>query len=437
MKTNGGQFVKVADDGTYFQVDGKPYYFVGANFWYAMNLASIGPGGDRNRLLRELDRFKNMGITNVRIMGGSEGPDTEPWRVIPSLQPAKGVYNPDLLEGLDFLLAEMGKRGLYSVIFLNNFWDWSGGLAQYISWETGETIPYPKESGNWDRFQRYSARFYRQEKVKEAFDKHIRTIVNRVNSITGRAYKDDPTIMAWELANEPRGMRQGSFHAAIFGNSALVDWVHHAACLIKELDQNHMVCVGSEGDTPFKFYNDTQFTRLHQLPEIDYATIHIWVQEWKWYDPNRNDETFDRAVGKAQRYLNDHMEIVRSKLHKPLVLEEFGIARDLGSSTIDSTTIVRDNYYEIMLEQVHSLAANGQAIGGANFWIWGGEGRPHSNARSDEQLGRHDDATDGPLHEFQGMYSVYDTDEGTITILKKWAEAMNQIEQHPRSQPHE
>ncbi len=31
----------------------------------------------------------------------------------------------------------------------------------------------------------------------------MKTIVNRRNSLTGVLYRDDPTIMAWDLANEP------------------------------------------------------------------------------------------------------------------------------------------------------------------------------------------------------------------------------------------
>ena len=76
-----------------FQRDGKPYYFLGTNFWYAMNLASKGEGGDRERLVAELDHLQALGITNLRIVAGSEGPDTEPWRMKPTLQPAPGQYN--------------------------------------------------------------------------------------------------------------------------------------------------------------------------------------------------------------------------------------------------------------------------------------------------------------------------------------------------------
>jgi hypothetical protein len=36
-------FVTVS--GTRLMVDGRSHHFVGANFWYGMNLASPGPGG--------------------------------------------------------------------------------------------------------------------------------------------------------------------------------------------------------------------------------------------------------------------------------------------------------------------------------------------------------------------------------------------------------
>ena len=72
-------FIKV--NNTSFEIDGKPYYYLGTNFWYGLNLGSKGEGGDRERLIRELDRLKSMGVNNLRVMAGSEGPDNEPWRI--------------------------------------------------------------------------------------------------------------------------------------------------------------------------------------------------------------------------------------------------------------------------------------------------------------------------------------------------------------------
>src|SRR3954469_24183211 len=87
--------------GTEFGLDGRSYHFVGANYWQAMNLASRGPGGDRQQLVRELHDLKAHGITNLRIIAASRGPDREPLRIVPALLQAPGVYDGDLLDGLD------------------------------------------------------------------------------------------------------------------------------------------------------------------------------------------------------------------------------------------------------------------------------------------------------------------------------------------------
>ena len=149
---------------------GEPYRFVGANMWYAMHLGAAGTvGGDRPRLLRELDRLQALGISNVRVLAASEGPDHDeswfalgaptPWRILPSMQPSPGVYNEAVVAGLDFLLAEMAKRDMTAVLMLGNMWPWSGGFAQYVSWAAGDRIPYPPPAvgGSWDGYQQHAS----------------------------------------------------------------------------------------------------------------------------------------------------------------------------------------------------------------------------------------------------------------------------------------
>ncbi|MBR2128492.1 MAG: beta-mannosidase, partial [Bacteroidales bacterium] len=66
-------FVKV-EDGE-FVLDGKVLSFVGTNFWYGPILGSEGRGGNRERLDKELDMLKSIGVTNLRILIGSDGPE--------------------------------------------------------------------------------------------------------------------------------------------------------------------------------------------------------------------------------------------------------------------------------------------------------------------------------------------------------------------------
>lgn len=103
-----GDFVKVSDG--HFVRSGKPYYYVGTNFWYGAILASQGQGGNRQRLKKELDCMKRMGIDNLRILVGSDGQRGVKTKVEPTLQIQPGVYNDTILAGLDYLLCEMGKR---------------------------------------------------------------------------------------------------------------------------------------------------------------------------------------------------------------------------------------------------------------------------------------------------------------------------------------
>ena len=98
-------------------------------------------------------------------------------------------------------------------------------------------------------------------------------MVNRINEITGRAYKEDPTIMAWELANEPRGMKR---------SKSFLNWVRSTAKLIKRLDPNHLITIGLEGDTPDPRANGIDFDQLNSDENIDYTTIHIWIENWGW-----------------------------------------------------------------------------------------------------------------------------------------------------------
>lgn len=45
--------------------------------------------------------------------------------------------------------------------------------------------------------------FFTNPTIVGWYQNNVKTIVTRVNSITGLAYTDDPAIFGWELINEP------------------------------------------------------------------------------------------------------------------------------------------------------------------------------------------------------------------------------------------
>ena len=127
--------------------DGKPYTFIGANYWYGAILGSKGRGGDRKRLNRELDELKRLGITNLRILVGSDGEEGIKWKVSPVLQPAPSMYNDAILDGLDYLMMQLQRRGMVAVLYLNNSWEWSGGYGFYLEHAGAGKALQPNEVG--------------------------------------------------------------------------------------------------------------------------------------------------------------------------------------------------------------------------------------------------------------------------------------------------
>ena len=189
-------------------VGNEPYYFIGTNFWYGVILASEGEGGDRERLHRELDTLRAMGVDNLRILVGADGPDGTHSKVEPTLQKAPGVYDETLLRALDYLMVELGRRDMSAVLYLNNAWEWSGGFGQYLMWAGEPPCPIPLIDGG-DAYMDYMVRFQRNEEAKALFRSYVTDIVSRTNTITGRRYSEDPAIFSWQICNEPRPFSLG------------------------------------------------------------------------------------------------------------------------------------------------------------------------------------------------------------------------------------
>ena len=159
-------FVSVEDG--HFVRDGKPYYYVGTNFWYGAILGSEGQGGDRNRLCRELDDMKALGIDNLRILVGSDGERGVKTKVEPTLQVKPGEYNDTILAGLDYLLMEMGKRNMVAVLYLNNSWEWSGGYGFYLEQAGAGKQPRPDDVG-YPAFMEAMSKYASNEKAHQLF----------------------------------------------------------------------------------------------------------------------------------------------------------------------------------------------------------------------------------------------------------------------------
>jgi mannan endo-1,4-beta-mannosidase len=343
----------VTRSGAGFVVDGVPLRYGGTNNYYlnfhtpaavddvlddatAMGLSVVRAWG-------HIDRGSLDGsVPNVDGSGEKAGVWTQHW------DPATGrpAYNdgPDGLGRLDRLLAEARERDLRVVLTLTNNWKDFGGMDQYVTWFGG----------------RYHDEFYTDARIRQAYKDWATHLVNRVNPLTGLAYKDDPTIFSWQLANEPRCVN-GNLPASGTCTAATVTaWADEMSRHVKSLDPNHLVSVGDEGflargdaaDWPYDAADGVDHEALLRLPAVDYGTYHLYPDHW------------GRTAAWGTQWIRDHLTAAAA-IGKPTVLEEFGL-RDKAT---------RDAVYQ---EWTETVRTGGGA--GWNFWILSGsldDGSPY------------------------------------------------------------
>lgn len=392
------------EKGRFFKGD-KPYYFIGTNYWYGAILGSTGQGGNRERLGKELDFMKANGITNLRVLVGADGPSGQEVKIRPSLQLAPGVYNDTIFEGLDYLMVELGKREMHAVLFLNNSWEWSGGYGQYLSWAGEGDVP-PKGVHDWPVFVEHVAKYAACDACHELFFNHVKHVMTRINRYTGKKYTEDPAIMSWQVGNEPRAFSDEA-------KPLMAKWLKNTTALMRSLDQNHLISIGSEGSWGCEM-DMNLFEEIHADKNVDYLTMHVWPKNWNWIDISQIPQSVDVAIEKTNEYMQKHIQMAQ-KLKKPIVMEEFGFPRDNHKYTLDDPVTARDRYYANVFEQVVSAFQSEGVLAGCNFWAWGGLGRP-----SHEFWKPWDDYVGDPAQEEQGLNSVFDTDS-TIGVIKQFA----------------
>ena len=252
------------------------------------------------------------------------------------------------------------------------------------------------------------------EKAKELFYNHVKHVVSRTNTVTGKPYKDDPAIFSWQIGNEPRCFRSDST-----GRAAFVDFMWTTASLIKSIDPNHMVSSGSEGRNGCEGSIEL-FEKVHSCPDIDYMNIHIWPYNWGWVRENSLRTNLRQAIANTDEYINEHLAVAE-KYGKPVVLEEFGFPRDDFKFAQGTPTTSRDWYYRHVFRRIEESAKVKGLFAGLNFWGWGGlAGQSETNIYWQQG----DDYCGDPAQEQQGLNSVYACDASTIEIIKNASKAV-------------
>ncbi|NQT19176.1 MAG: cellulase family glycosylhydrolase, partial [Planctomycetes bacterium] len=324
------------------------FYYAGTNCYY-LSYFSADPAR-RGSIDDLLDLCLGRGFNVIRAWAFNDGgsnidgyPNEWAYQDTPT-----SLYNETALRGLDYAVDHAGRRGLKLILTFTNNWDDYGGMQWYVDASPSAAV---------------HDEFYSDLQCKEWFKARMQTIITRVNTYNGIAYKDDPAIFAWELASEPRCWDDSGSEQLVFRT-----WADEMSTFIKSLDPNHLVTTGVEG-----FYNcvwgcsdwiydgatGTDFIADHALPNIDFCTMHLWPDHWNLSDA--------AAMVFLQRHLDDAANVIR----KPIVLEEFGVSGDEGTAALQEWT-----------DAVFASASTNGAAPGWHVWMIEADGSGHDDGYS-------------------------------------------------------
>ena len=301
--------------GSNFVLRGDPFFFAGTNNYY-LHYSSQFMIDD------VLNNAVAIGLPVIRTWGFLDGAAKNGF----VMQPTPGVYPEDGYARFDYTVWKAGQLGLKLVVPLVNNWGDFGGMDQYVTWFSGTD---------------HDA-FYTNPQIRQAYKNYVQHFLFRKNRYTHRRMVDEPSIMTWELANEPRCQSDTT-------GDTLFNWVREMSFFLKSLDPHHLVSVGDEGwfnipsnsDWTYNGSQGVDWVRNNSLPTVDYGTLHLYPDYW----------SKDNAW--SLQWITDHIHAGHT-LNKPVVLEEYG--------WLDLTT--RDSIYQGWTNTVYTNGGNGD-----QFWI--------------------------------------------------------------------
>ncbi|KAJ3319252.1 hypothetical protein HDV06_006580 [Boothiomyces sp. JEL0866] len=323
-KDQMNNFVKT--NGATLSLLGKPFYFGATNFYKLF----YSYESDLPYIFSDAVAIKSLVIRTWCFCDGAECDSTSytnfRFHFTDYDSTSKQLtFNDDVNSGigrLDRVLQYANQYGIKIIFTLSGNWGDFGGIDYYVE----------KFSTNQ---QKSHSDFYTNDAVKQQFQRYISHILNRVNTITGVAYKNDPTIMAWELGNELRCVGSGEFPRDANCNAATITkWADEMSFYIKTIDTNHLVAIGDEGFFQYNNFNpnsngyagspygnlwsgDNDFIANAKLPNIDILTFHTYFNQWN----TKGDPEF---IQNSLQWIKDHAAVAQS-VGKPIYVGEYGI----------------------------------------------------------------------------------------------------------------
>jgi mannan endo-1,4-beta-mannosidase len=305
----------VTRSGTKLSLSGQPYQFTGLNIynansrdncWYTLGEVNPEVGPALHRTLARL------------------GPGNEVFRAwfFQSLATTDGVRD---WSAFDNTLATARRHGIKIVATLGNQWwhceGWANAADGYKSerWYQSGYKTLPGAPGMPSSYRRW-----------------VGEVVSR--------YKDDPTILAWQLMNEAEAQTAHDGTCSSTATATLKAFTADMASFVKQIDPNHLLSLGTIGTGQCGGAGD-DYKDLHSVPGIDLCEYHD-------YQPEAMPG--DRWNGMAVRLSQCN------ELGKPLFVGELGIKTSAVGTLLARAALLNAK-----------LAAQFRAgLVGALAWTW-------------------------------------------------------------------
>jgi len=281
------------DDGALLLDRVTPFRSTGTNLYYLQQLLSYAQQDQDPQALdtvREvMDDLVCLSLPVVRIWGFNDTKDASSIR----RSPEEG-FREEGLRGLDQAVWEAKRRGIRLVIPLVNNWAEYGGLPAYAAWAT------KIYGGSWLHDD-----FFASPQLKQWWMEYALALMNRINTFTGVAYRDEPAILAWEIGNELRC-------SSCAGTSRLPDTVAELATFLKQIAPNQLVADGGDGfdDDPSLYVGlsnlyavrgdeGASFSKLGRVDALDMLSYHFYPLNYGFSTPRDAELWIERhqAIG--------------------------------------------------------------------------------------------------------------------------------------------
>ncbi|BGP35567.1 hypothetical protein JCM10296v2_007408 [Rhodotorula toruloides] len=238
-------------------LNGSPFTIVGPNIFWLCQGQDYGPLGsytDKSMVREALAIAVAMGANTIRALscGISTGTynNLNPY----NLEPTFNNFNSAAWDIRDYVLYAAREYGLRVILTLtDNYAYYHGGKYDFLNWRKASLA-------------NNGADFYTNRAVMSAYNTYITNFITHVNSYTGVAYYNDPTIIAWETGNELGGY----INAEVWPPYS---WTKFIVQTIRKYDTKHLIIDGTNG---FWNYTTGATSAGLTLSGVDIVTDHSY-----------------------------------------------------------------------------------------------------------------------------------------------------------------